>query len=82
MARLDNLKKQAKLILRWHRNQYYPVAEQIRRALPQFRHLSDPEIFAHPFKLSDAQELLARQHGFASWQAAQGRTCNRVRSSR
>jgi len=72
MARLDNLKKQAKLILRWHRNQYYPVAEQIRRALPHFRHLSDHEIFAHPFKLSDAQELLARQHGFASWQALKG----------
>jgi catechol 2,3-dioxygenase-like lactoylglutathione lyase family enzyme len=69
MANLENLKKQAKLILRWHRNRYYPVAAQIRRTLPRFQHLSDPEVLAHEFKLGDAQELVARQHGFASWQA-------------
>jgi len=27
---LENLKKQAMLILRWHRDRYYPVAAQIR----------------------------------------------------
>jgi catechol 2,3-dioxygenase-like lactoylglutathione lyase family enzyme len=69
MPSLENLKKQAKLILRWHRDQYYPVAAQIRRALPRFQHMSDPEVLAHAFKLSDAQELVARQHGFESWQA-------------
>ncbi len=68
MPNLENLKKQAKLALRWHRDRYYPVAAQIR-ALPRFRHLSDPEILAASFKLSDAQELVARQHGFESWQA-------------
>jgi catechol 2,3-dioxygenase-like lactoylglutathione lyase family enzyme len=65
---LENLKKQAKLVLRWHRDGYYPVAAQIR-TLPRYRHLSDPEILAASFKLSDAQELVARQHGFESWQA-------------
>jgi catechol 2,3-dioxygenase-like lactoylglutathione lyase family enzyme len=69
MPSLENLKKQAKLILRWHRDQYYPVAAQIRRALPRFQHMSDAEALAHTFKLSDAQELVARQHGFESWQA-------------
>jgi catechol 2,3-dioxygenase-like lactoylglutathione lyase family enzyme len=69
MPSLENLRKQAKLILRWHRDRYYPVAAQIRADLPRFRHLSDPEILAHPFKLSDAQEMVARQAGFDSWQA-------------
>ena len=69
MPSLENLRKQAKLVLRWHRDRYYPVAAQIRSALPRFRQLSDPEILAHPFKLADAQELVARQQGFDSWQA-------------
>jgi len=69
MPRLENLKKQAKLILRWHRERYYPVAAQIRASLPRYRHLSDREILARPFKLSDAQQLIARQAGFDNWQA-------------
>jgi catechol 2,3-dioxygenase-like lactoylglutathione lyase family enzyme len=31
--------------------------------------MTDPEILSRSFKLSDAQELVARQHGFESWQA-------------
>jgi catechol 2,3-dioxygenase-like lactoylglutathione lyase family enzyme len=69
MPNLENLKKQAKLVLRWHRDRYYPVAAQIRAVLPRYRHLSDREILAASFKLSDAQELVARQRGFASWPA-------------
>ena len=69
MPSLENLRKQAKLILRWHRERYYPVAAQIRADLPRFAHLSDPEILAHAFKLSDAQEMVARQAGFDSWEA-------------
>ena len=69
MPSLENLKKQAKLVLRWHRDRYYPVAAQIRAVLPRFRQLSDPEILAASFKLGDAQELVARQAGFESWQA-------------
>ena len=69
MPNLENLKKQAKLVLRWHRHRYYPVAAQIRATLPRYRHMTDPEVLAHSFKLSDAQELVARQHGFDSWEA-------------
>ena len=65
----ENLKKQAKLVLRWHRDGYYPVAAQIRAALSRYRGLSDPDILAASFKLNDAQELVARQQGFESWQA-------------
>jgi hypothetical protein len=69
MPNLENLKKQAKLILRWHRERHYPVASQIRGLMPRFLNMPDSEILAANFKLSDAQEMVARQHGFDSWQA-------------
>jgi catechol 2,3-dioxygenase-like lactoylglutathione lyase family enzyme len=69
MPNLENLKKQAKLILRWHREHHYPVAAQIRLHLPRFLNMPDSEILAANFKLSDAQEMVARQQGFASWRA-------------
>jgi catechol 2,3-dioxygenase-like lactoylglutathione lyase family enzyme len=69
MPNIENLKKQAKQYLRWHRERYYPVAAQIRAALPRFRHVGDVQILEASFKLADAQELVARQMGFDGWQA-------------
>ena len=69
MPNIENLKKQAKQYLRWHRERYYPVAAQIRAALPQFRQVGDVQILESSFKLADAQELVARQMGFEGWQA-------------
>ena len=69
MPNIENLKKQAKQYLRWHRERYYPVAAQIRAALPRFRHFGDVEILESSFRLADAQELVARQMGFDGWQA-------------
>ena len=69
MPNLENLKKQAKLILRWHRERHYPVTAQIRGLLPGFSNMPDSQVLAANFKLSDAQEMVARQHGFDSWQA-------------
>ena len=84
MPNLENLKKQAKLIVRWHRERHYPVAAQIRVHLPRFLNMSDPEILAASFQLSDAQEMVARQHGFDSWQALKtspSTTPNKAKSS-
>lgn len=69
MPNLENLRKQAKQYLRWHRERYHPVAAEIRSALPRFRHLDDNDVLDAPFKLSDAQDLVARQRGFEGWQA-------------
>lgn len=69
MPSLENLRKQAKLVLRRHRERYYPVAAQIRTVLPRYRDMSDAQILAASFKLGDAQELVARQAGFESWEA-------------
>jgi catechol 2,3-dioxygenase-like lactoylglutathione lyase family enzyme len=37
--------------------------------LPRFLNMPDSEILAASFKLSDAQEIVAREQGFDSWQA-------------
>ena len=74
MPNLENLKKQAKQYLRWHRERHYPVAAEIRAALPRFRHLDDRQVLEASFKLSDAQELVARQLGFEGWQALKAGT--------
>jgi uncharacterized glyoxalase superfamily protein PhnB len=84
MPNLENLKKQAKLIARWHREGHYPVAAQIRELLPRFLNMPDSQILAADFRLSDAQEMVARQHGFDSWQALKAglsATSRKVKSS-
>lgn len=69
MPNLENLRKQAKQYLRWHRDHHYPVAAQLRAHLPRYQHLTDAQILAAPFKLADAQELVAHKLGFESWAA-------------
>src|SRR3984885_9629968 len=69
MSNLEHLRKQAKLYQRWHRERYYPVAVQIRSVLARFGDLSDREVLDAGFKLSDAQELVARKSGLESWPA-------------
>ncbi len=69
MLNFDNLKKQAKQLVRWHREEYYPVAQRIRAVLPRYRELDDRAILSGPFALADAQELIARELGFDSWKA-------------
>jgi catechol 2,3-dioxygenase-like lactoylglutathione lyase family enzyme len=68
MSSVENLRKQAKRIVRWHRDRHYPVAQLIRNNLKEFAGMSDSDILAHRFQLTDAQELVARQLGFSSWQ--------------
>lgn len=69
MPTIEHLRKQAKLYVRWHRQQYYPVAARIRAVLPRYSGLVDREILRQPFRLLDAQELVARTVGFESWEA-------------
>lgn len=69
MPNLENLKKQAKRYVRWHRDGRHTVAAVIRAVLPKFAGMTDAAIMAHPFRLADAQELVARRSGFANWRA-------------
>jgi len=67
MSSLENLKKQAKALVRLHRERSYHLAIVARAVLPKYTSMSDREMLAADFKLGDAQELIARQHGRESW---------------
>jgi uncharacterized glyoxalase superfamily protein PhnB len=67
MHNLENLKKQAKALLRLHRDRSHHLAIVARSVLPKYSALTDREVLAADFKLGDAQELIARQHGCESW---------------
>jgi uncharacterized glyoxalase superfamily protein PhnB len=66
---LENLRKQAKQYVRWHRERVWTVAEMIRETLPRYAGLTDVQLLAASFRLADAQELVARRSGFESWAA-------------
>jgi len=68
MANFDNLRKQAKLLVRWHRTGNYSVGGRIR-SLPRYRNLTDVEALALKFPLSEAQEIIALESGYESWAA-------------
>jgi catechol 2,3-dioxygenase-like lactoylglutathione lyase family enzyme len=63
---LDNLKKQAKLLVRWHREGNYSIGGRIRN-LPRYRNLTDVEALALKFPLGEAQEIIALEAGYTSW---------------
>lgn len=69
MPNLENLKKQAKALVRLHRERSHHLAIEARAVLPKYASMSDREVLAAAFKLGDAQELIARQHGCDSWAA-------------
>lgn len=67
MSNFENLKKQAKQILKWHRERHWPVAEQIRSSLTRFGSMTDREILDHDIQLADAQAVVASRAGYADW---------------
>ncbi|MBS0363423.1 MAG: VOC family protein [Proteobacteria bacterium] len=67
MPKLETLKKQAKQLVRWHRDGVWTVAARIRAGLPKCAGLTDQQILERPFPLAEAQELLAREAGYETW---------------
>jgi catechol 2,3-dioxygenase-like lactoylglutathione lyase family enzyme len=63
---LENFKKQAKLLVRWHREHNYSVGGRIRQ-LSRYEELTDSEALALPFPLNEAQEVIALEQGYPSW---------------
>jgi uncharacterized glyoxalase superfamily protein PhnB len=73
MPTIENLKKQAKALVRLHRQRSYHLSSVARDVLPKFAGVTDREILAGAFTLADAQEILARQHGASSWRELKAR---------
>src|SRR5262249_54614083 len=68
MSRLDIYKKQAKQLVRWHREGNYSIGGRIR-GLARYQTLTDREALALEFPLREAQEIIALEAGYASWAA-------------
>jgi len=66
-ANLAYLKKQAKDLIRLHRDGNPEAITRFREALPAAAGRSDAEIAALGLRLHDAQSCVARSYGFASW---------------
>jgi len=68
MDRLDIYKKQAKQLVRWHREGNYSIGGRIRH-LARYQTLTDREALALDFPLREAQEIIALEAGYANWAA-------------
>ena len=68
MSRLDIYKKQAKQLVRWHREGNHSIGGRIR-GLSRYKTLTDREALALEFPLHEAQEIIALEAGYASWAA-------------
>jgi len=66
---LEQLKKLAKDLVKAHEEKQPAALALIREHLPAVAGKTDEEIARHLFALHDAQSVIARQHGFASWNA-------------
>ena len=69
---LDQLRKQAKHLLRAARAAH-TIALTRFRILPSLTRASDDELAHTPLALHDAQSVIAREHGFPSWNALRER---------
>ncbi|MBN8245939.1 MAG: ankyrin repeat domain-containing protein [Verrucomicrobia bacterium] len=64
---LEHLRKQAKDLLKSHKSGDPAALRRFRENHPEFASAPDPRILAAEVSLADAQLVLAREHGFASW---------------
>jgi hypothetical protein len=70
---LTQLRKQARELLRDHRAGSAAAAARIAAHHPQLKGRAPDAVLAHPLALVDAQLVVAREYGFASWAALKHR---------
>ena len=75
MPTLETYRKQAKLLMRWHREGNYSIGEKLR-VLPRFAALTDREALDMAFPLALAQEVVAVEAGYANWTALKAATAD------
>ena len=66
-ASLEQLRKQAKSLLKRQQASDPEAFHRIRERQPRWKNLSDEQLAASSFKLADAQLVIANEYGFASW---------------
>jgi catechol 2,3-dioxygenase-like lactoylglutathione lyase family enzyme len=68
VSKLDLFRRQAKQLVRWHREGDHSVGGRIR-ILPRYHELTDTAALALRFPLAEAQEVIAKENGYQSWSA-------------
>ncbi len=66
MSQLEIYRKQAKQLVRWHREGNHSVGGRVR-GLGRYSMLSDREVLALEFPLHLAQEVIASEAGYPTW---------------
>src|SRR5688572_24773156 len=70
---IDIPKREARELLQQFRDALPDALDRIRRQHPKFRDADDSALRSATFRLSDAQCVIAREYGFASWTALKQR---------
>jgi len=81
MSRLDIYKKQAKQLVRWHREGNYSIGGRIR-GLARYQTLTDRQALALEFPLREAQEIIALEAGYTNWAALKVAAANEPAQTR
>jgi ankyrin repeat protein len=68
---LEHLKKQAKALLKLQQTADSEALTRIRENHPRWKNLLQEQAAVSPFALADAQMVIAREYGFASWSKLQ-----------
>lgn len=68
MPSIDTYRKQAKQLVRWHRERNYSFGAKLR-LVERYRHLTDAEALDMLLPLTLAQEIVAVESGFENWSA-------------
>ena len=68
MPSIETYRKQAKQLVRWHRERNYSIGEKLR-LVERYRHLTDVEALEMAMPLTLAQEVVAVEAGFRDWAA-------------
>ena len=79
MPSIETYRKQAKLLVRWHRERNYSIGGRVR-LLPRYRDLTDVEVLEMAMPLTLAQEIVAVEAGFRDWSALKAGTGDSQRS--
>lgn len=73
MPSIETYRKQAKQLVRWHRERNYSIGGKLR-LLERYRHLTDVESLEMAMPLTLAQEIVAVEAGFRDWAALKAGT--------
>ena len=81
MPTIETYRKQAKLLLRWHREGDYSIGGRVRR-LERYQSLTDREVLALKFTLTLAHEIVAVEAGYQCWAELKAATAGASKTPR